>query len=397
MPEPQPQPILEIDLGENGDRLSFKTFEGLRRWNNNERSHWVWMREAGRPMTDWAVSSQDEFYNQIEQFASQWQRVVQNPQEVNNVFGSIRNIFDQYIFKKRRLIFSTNPAASFIQALREKRGDRVAAGAYAGILSAQINTGGQTQSDFFEGIVEAFLFKREVDWTAKANQQAFNRLKGKYDEEIARQDARFQQLEEKNRLLNEAFDAALKEKTESLVRLHEGQTADYAKLTEKHVQNLAAIEKAYDQKLALQKPVKYWQTKERYHSIRSIVYGIVALVSGILAAGGLGFLAYDYLGKLSDTENPKHWQIGLLVVGAFFAVWLVRVFVRLFFSNVHLATDAAERRMMILTYLAMSREGAQFGAEDKKLIIQHIFRAASDGLVKDDAAPPTLFELLSRK
>jgi len=53
--------------------------------------------------------------------------------------------------------------------------------------------------------------------------------------------------------------------------------------------------------------------------------------------------------------------------------------------------------MMILTYLAMSREGAQFGPEDKKLIIQHIFRAASDGLVKDDAAPPTLFELLSRR
>jgi hypothetical protein len=292
---------------------------------------------------------------------------------------------------------STNPAASFIFGLREKRGDRVAAGAYAAVLSAQINTGGQTQSDFFEGIVEAFLYKREIDWTANAHQEVLNRLKTKYDDEIARQNERFQQLEEKNRLLNVTFDTALKEKTESLKKLHEDQTTDYAKLTEKHVQNLASIEKAYDQKLALQKPVKYWQTKERYHRIRSIAYGIVALVSGILAAGGLGLLAYEYLGKLSATENPKHWQIGLLVVGAFFAVWLVRVFVRLFFSNVHLATDAAERRMMILTYLAMSREGAQFGAEDKKLIIQHIFRAASDGLVKDDAAPPTLFELFTRK
>lgn len=69
---------------------------------------------------------------------------------------------------------------------------------------------------------------------------------------------------------------------------------------------------------------------------------------------------------------------------------------RLLFNHLHAATDAAERRMMILTYLAMSREGAQFAAEDKKLIVQH-FRSVSEGLAKDDAAPATLFELLTRK
>jgi len=348
-------------------------------------------------MTDLAASSQEEFYVHIEQLAIQWQRVIQNPQEITRIFGSIKEIFDQYILRRRRLILSTNPAASFIQGLREKRGDRIAAGAYAGVLSAQINTGIQTQSDFFEGIVEAFLFKREIDWTAKANQQVFDRLKGKYDDEIARQDSRFQLLEEKNRLLNEAFDTALKDKTETLKKLHEDQTADYTKLTEKHVTSLIAIEKTYDHKLALQKPVRYWQTKESYHGKSARNFGVGAILAAVLLGVGMAKLVYWTFSSLKPDENPKHWQVGLLLIASFFTVWFVRILVRMFFSHHHLATDAAERRMMILTYLAMSREGNQFANDDKKLIVQHLFRSASDGLVKDDAAPPNLFEFMTRK
>ena len=54
------------------------------------------------------------------------------------------------------------------------------------------------------------------------------------------------------------------------------------------------------------------------------------------------------------------------------------------------------RRTVILTYLALSREGKEIAPEDRKLILQHIFRSASDGLVKDDAAPPSIFEFLTR-
>lgn len=396
MAENPPQPGLVIELAEQGDRLSFNVAQDLRQWVNTERSKWTWLNEAGRPMTDWVVSAQNEFFSQLEQHAEQWQRYQQNPQEVANIFNNIKNVFNQYC-AKRRLMVSTNPAASFILALREKRGDRVAAGAYAGLLSAQINTGGQTQSDFFEGIVEAFLFKREIDWTAKAHQQALNRLKTKYDDEIAKQDERFKQLEEKNRLLNVAFDTALKEKTESLKKLHEDQTADYAKLTEKHVANLTAIEKTYDQKLALQKPVRYWQTKEVHHGKYARNFGVGAILATILLGLGMAWLVHWTFSSLKPDENPKHWQVGLLVIASFFTVWFVRILVRMFFSHHHLATDAAERRMMILTYLAMSREGAQFANDDKKLIVQHLFRSASDGLVKDDAAPPTLFELMTRK
>ena len=51
---------------------------------------------------------------------------------------------------------------------------------------------------------------------------------------------------------------------------------------------------------------------------------------------------------------------------------------------------------MILTYLALSREGADVAPENRELILKHLFRSASDGLVKDEAAPPTILEFLTR-
>jgi hypothetical protein len=51
---------------------------------------------------------------------------------------------------------------------------------------------------------------------------------------------------------------------------------------------------------------------------------------------------------------------------------------------------------MILTYLALIREGKEIAPDDKNLILQHIFRS-SDGLVKDDAAPRSFWEAITRK
>ena len=52
---------------------------------------------------------------------------------------------------------------------------------------------------------------------------------------------------------------------------------------------------------------------------------------------------------------------------------------------------------MLQTYLSIIREGSVFAPEDKKLILERLFHPATDGLVKDDAAPPSPLEILSRR
>ena len=185
-------------------------------------------------------------------------------------------------------------------------------------------------------------------------------------------------------------------RTRNFDELHQEQTAKFGEALRKHEEKLTAIEDAYNQKLALQKPVDYWRTKETHHRKRSVVWGIAAISTLLVLAGSLGIAVYEILSPLQSKEDPKHWQIGILLVGMFFSIWVIRVLVRIFLSHLHLATDAAERLMMILTYLSISREGAQYSSDDKKLILSNIFRTASDGLVKDDAAPPTPLEILSR-
>jgi hypothetical protein len=79
-----------------------------------------------------------------------------------------------------------------------------------------------------------------------------------------------------------------------------------------------------------------------------------------------------------------------------FAFWFERIFVRLLLSQVHLYTDASERVVMAKTYIALLREGQGMKDEDRRLILQALFRPAVTGIVKDDAIPPTVLEWITR-
>jgi hypothetical protein len=213
MADSQSQPAFGIDLAEKGGHLTFNGPDDLRKWVSDEQSKWLWLAEAGRPMTEWLVNSRQDFFGQLDRLQNHWRQYQTNPSEVSQAHLSIKNCFEQFLLKGRVLISNT-PAAAFIFQLREKHGDKVAAGAYASVLNSPILTSGQTQSEFFEGIVEGFLFKREINWTASGHQQELNRLKNQYDGEIGRQDARFKEIQEANRALNAAFDVALKSLSE---------------------------------------------------------------------------------------------------------------------------------------------------------------------------------------
>jgi hypothetical protein len=69
--------------------------------------------------------------------------------------------------------------------------------------------------------------------------------------------------------------------------------------------------------------------------------------------------------------------------------------VRIVLSNLHLEIDSGERVVMAKTYLAMVKE-KNISDEDRKLVLASLFRPTSTGMVKDDAAPATWMDFLSR-
>lgn len=97
-----------------------------------------------------------------------------------------------------------------------------------------------------------------------------------------------------------------------------------------------------------------------------------------------------------EMSNLGYILIPTVFLSGTAAVWITRILTRLYLSEHHLAIDAEFRSTMAETFLALIEEGA---IENKQMeqVLAALFRPASDGLVKDDAAPSfSPGDLLSR-
>jgi len=390
----QTQLTLVLELGEKGGHLEFDQPSKVLEWFDDEQSKWQWMGRIHEVST-----APNQFANLRQaavQYVQQWTQQLSEPDAAQKAISSLKDHFESTI-PSQALWLSSSPTGAFILRLKEERRDLVAAGAYlvlGGAYSPQQHQ--QLHPLFLEGVIEGFLFKREIDWTATTHREALEKLKHQYSKHLTDQKRKFQEIEKANVELNTKFDASLEAKEKLLEGLHVEQGTEFQKLIEKHEDNLKSIENAYDQKLALWKPVEYWEARGRSHNTKSNWFALASGVMGVIILSALGWLAYEIFLNVPANEKPQVWQVGVFSVAAFFGIWIERLLVRLFISNMHLATDAEERVTMLQTYLSIIREGSEFAPEDKKLILERLFHPAADGLVKDDAAPPSPLEILSR-
>jgi hypothetical protein len=325
----------------------------------------------------------------------------------------------QQLFSVNESVFSKEAQSLFIKDVRRLHGQSTAAGVFAALTRSDLYFERNINESFFGGLIRGFLFVNEIDWTASAHRKILEELEAQYKQRLEGQEARLLQLENENKRLNEAHDSTLRGKTDSLDELnstkaaslddlrnaketsldalHTAKNKEFADLAAKHEANLKAIEDTFNNKLALQKPIDYWREKKSAHVKLAKRFAAASAVALIIFGIGLGFLINWAFGNLKPEENPKHWQVGVTIIAAFFVIWIVRLLVRMFLSHQHLASDAAERVTMVQTYLSLSREGQGVAPADRSVILQQLFKSASDGLVKDDGAPPGWLELFSRQ
>lgn len=388
------KPTLVLELGEKGGHLEFEQPAEVQQWFDDEQVKWHWMAQIHE-----TSSATDQFTNirQVAaQFIQQWTLHQADPDAAQSAISALKSHFESAI-PAQSLWLSSSPTGAFILRLKEERHQMVAAGAYLSLGGAYRAQSQQMQPQILEGVIEGFLYKREIDWTATAHREALEKLKQQYSRNLAEQKRKLQELEKENDSLNTKFGGALEAKAKLLDDLHVSQGGEFKLLIETHENNLKSIENAYDQKLALLKPVKYWNTRKNSHGSKARNFAIASGVVGVIILVLLGWLAYKIFLNVPTGEKPQVWQVGVFSVAAFFGIWLERILVRLFISNMHLATDAEERVTMLQTYLSIIREGSEFAPEDKKLILERLFHPAADGLVKDDAAPPSPLEMLTRR
>lgn len=188
------------------------------------------------------------------------------------------------------------------------------------------------------------------------------------------------------------------------VDLHVKQKKAWKRQSEAFSEEWSGIKRQLEESVSLAAPTKYWKSRAASLTIASVAFFLAF-------AGSAGFTLYlfvedgmPYLQGLHQEKVADHVNTILaiipLVVPAFAAVWLLRMLGRLFATYARLSEDARERKTMVETFLALSREGADGKAllmpEDRQLILKALFRP-SDGTGVDDSPPMGIVEAVVKK
>lgn len=178
-------------------------------------------------------------------------------------------------------------------------------------------------------------------------------------------------------------------------------------------ETLASAKAAYHDQVDLDASVQYWTARKKGHAIFKFVWFIAVLLSmaitffsmlgyyGMGGAVGLSsFLRNFHQPEVATTATGVS-QSGLIMgraaselslaaadlAGAVLLITLLSVIIRIclrqFNSHSHLALESAERITFTKTYLALLNEGKLKSDEDRKLILESLFRSTQSGTVAE--------------
>lgn len=186
------------------------------------------------------------------------------------------------------------------------------------------------------------------------------------------------------------------EQREAHGELVKGHSEAFTKTVEEGNTKLKEIGDAYNSFMVLQAPVTYWEGEQTRHQRLTDYYGRRSAVFGVVVMAAVVFAVWLVVGEETAIGKIPLWRIGALIAIVTGVIWIERILVRMYLSHAHLATDAGERVAMAKTYLALVRDGKVSDEKDRRVILDALFRKATTGIVRDDAAPPSLFEAITR-
>lgn len=402
-PAPPPEPLFTLDLQDNGGLFAPTSAAEALTWMQREQQFWAWLQNRnGGGNHDQGLR---QALSQLNQAMSEAQQAIQHkdarPQNYQGHITSMNNLV-QDVFARRRLPHSSTPLAQRIDAYRQSAGEQAASFFAAVFIPPQ-------QGHHFEprdlaewrgltaGLIERDgLLSAPAKGRKQAAEQSFEQLRVKAEALLGEKSTAYDALHRDYAALVESTRTAAQEHQSRFTQDQTQRAEDFEKLVSEHKQEMENLRKTFREEIALRAPATYWDDKRQEHERLSKVMGAVSFSSIALSVLGLGWLIHDLLRTAQPNAAPEAWRLAMVVLIGLFAVWGVRLVVRMFLSHLHLATDAAERVVMARTYLSLLEGDRLASKEDRQLILQALFRPASDGIVKDEGVPFSLAEVLTR-
>lgn len=383
----------EVDLGENGGRRTFRSYDDVRSFALEQREAWSWLRDAHEP-----TGHQSHMPDRIDALLGAISASEQGGRSLHEAVADLPGYFQA---TGNSIVHHESALGSELLAIRDLISPSAASFAYA------FNRGwAQLPNANTPELLKGALALVAPGVLANSDLVTrFARERANYRAELRRVMAEAEAAEANRAAATaEAFLAG-----RASIRRWAGKRAmrwhhyslEQKAATESAIDQINTVKKTYEESMALQAPSKYWRDKAKIHK-RSETWAAWRLAGFFIAAGvGLTiafFLtATFFLQAEADPRTSVYFvaSAGLATVAGL-VLWLGRLLTRLYLSEHHLRKDAEERRIMTTTYLALMRKGA---AEDKdrQVILSALFRNSSDGIVKDDgAADIGLSALVSR-
>ena len=402
LPLPNPEPLFTLDLGDNGGRLAPTNVLELTQWIQKEQQFWSWANQRNYGNHEQGFRQAFDQFNHALNNANQSQQyVASNPQQAQNSLESSKTQIQEALVR-RKLPHSSTPLAKRIDAYRQDVGDQAASFLLA--VHVPPDQGHQFQPNdlnAWRGLVDGLVDRFQPAPSAakgkkQAADQSFEQLRVKAEELVADKTEKYDALHRSYAQLADGVQAASTAQSTQFADAQDERAKAFEALLNEHKSGMEALRKLYREEMGLKAPAEYWETKRAGHTRLTWITGSLSFAGIAGAALGLGWQIHDLLVATPKGSAPESWRIAVLVLIGLFAVWGVRLVVRMFLSNMHLMTDAAERVVMVKTYLSLLEGDRLSSAEDRQLILQALFRPASDGIVKDEAIPASFFELLTR-
>ena len=402
-PPAKAEPLFMLDLGANGGRLVPTSYEELDRWIGVEQSYWSWVQKRNygnhESVAREAMKALQHARNHSQQGQQQQSS---NPQSALQQLEACKSQIGE-AFVQRKLPHSTTSLAKRVEAYRKDVSERAA----SYFLSTQVspltsNTQYQVQEleawrGMVEGLIERFqLGTANAKGRKQAADQSFEQLREKAEQLVGEKTEAYEALHRDYLDLAESVRLEAAEQTTKFATVQGERKAAFEDLTQEHEKALEALRKTFREELALRAPAEYWEQKRKGHRLWASVTGGLSFLGIGGAAIGLGWQIHDLLQNTPQGSAPETWRLAVLALIGVFSVWALRLLVRMFLSHLHLLTDAGERVVMVQTYLSLLEGDRLSSKEDRQLILQALFRPASDGIVKDEGVPFSLAEMLTR-
>lgn len=384
------KPLFELDIPHEGTKLAPRSFDELVAWLERQRQFWNWLNQAKADDGQLEALFNVVFHQERGITKSLNAATGAGGESGRQHIEILRNLLTER-FNTHQVPTSESPIAQYVAQLA--RSDKVVAAHALWALMRKDPLPTNRPARAFRGQTLAVLYDHEPKRQAKSHQATWTELHRRISDE-------HEALRREAGKLSDAY----RKVSEDIHDLHENQrkTFDETQATRasefghgmvEHRATMKNIEDTFKRELSLRSAVEYLNKKADQHRTVAWIAGVAALLVG---GAFTGLAAYVGLTVFKDAKDLPIPQISVAVLAATLVFWLLRILVRVLLSNLHLRTDMRARSTFVHTYLALLAEGGGIKDEDRALVIGLVFRPISDGLVRDDATPPGLWDLVTK-